>query len=44
MIITEGRNRQIRRMAEKVGLEVGKLRRLRIGPVKLGGPARRPVA
>jgi pseudouridine synthase len=36
MIITEGRNRQIRRMAEKVGLEVDKLRRLRIGPIQLG--------
>ncbi len=36
MTITEGRNRQIRRMAEKVGLEVGKLRRLRIGPIDLG--------
>jgi 23S rRNA pseudouridine2605 synthase len=39
MTITEGRNRQIRRMAEKVGLEVGKLKRLRIGPIELGSLA-----
>ncbi len=39
MTLTEGRNRQIRRMAEKVGLEVARLRRLRVGPVELGGLA-----
>jgi pseudouridine synthase len=39
MTITEGRNRQIRRMAEKVGLEVAKLKRLRIGPIELGNLA-----
>ncbi|MBR3422841.1 MAG: rRNA pseudouridine synthase [Ruminococcus sp.] len=34
--IKEGRNRQIRRMCEAVGLEVARLRRISIGPVKLG--------
>lgn len=34
--IKEGRNRQIRRMCEAVGLEVARLRRTSIGPVKLG--------
>lgn len=36
MIIREGRNRQIRKMCEAVGLEVARLRRTAIGPVKLG--------
>ena len=36
LVITEGRNRQIRRMCEKLGFEVKKLRRTRIGNVKLG--------
>lgn len=36
MTIREGRNRQIRRMCEAVGLEVARLRRISIGPVKLG--------
>ena len=35
-ILKEGRNRQIRRMCEQVGLEVTDLYRLRIGPLKLG--------
>jgi 23S rRNA pseudouridine2604 synthase len=35
--LTEGRNRQIRRMAELVGLRVVDLHRVRIGPLKLGG-------
>ena len=35
-VLTEGRNRQIRRMCELVGLEVTDLFRLRIGPLKLG--------
>lgn len=34
--IKEGRNRQIRRMCEAVGLEVARLRRISIGPIKLG--------
>jgi len=34
--ITEGRNRQVRRMMEAVGLTVEKLRRTSIGPIKLG--------
>lgn len=35
MIIREGRNRQIRKMCEAVNLEVKRLRRTMIGPVKL---------
>lgn len=34
--IYEGRNRQIRKMCEAVGLEVARLRRVSIGPIKLG--------
>lgn len=34
--IKEGRNRQIRKMCEAVGLEVARLRRIIIGPLKLG--------
>jgi len=34
--IKEGRNRQIRKMCEAVGLEVARLRRISVGPVKLG--------
>lgn len=34
--IKEGRNRQIRKMCEAVGLEVARLRRVSIGPIKLG--------
>ncbi len=34
--IKEGKNRQIRRMCEAVGLEVIRLRRTAVGPVKLG--------
>ncbi|MCD7958072.1 MAG: rRNA pseudouridine synthase [Ruminococcus sp.] len=34
--IHEGKNRQIRRMCEAVGLEVARLRRISIGPLKLG--------
>lgn len=36
MTIYEGKNRQIRRMCEAVGLEVARLRRVSIGPIKLG--------
>lgn len=35
-VLTEGRNRQIRRMAEAVGLHVVDLFRTRIGPLQLG--------
>ncbi|MBQ8296434.1 MAG: rRNA pseudouridine synthase [Ruminococcus sp.] len=34
--IKEGRNRQIRKMCEAVGLEVARLRRISIGPLRLG--------
>lgn len=35
-VLTEGRNRQIRRMCELAGLEVTDLLRIRIGPLELG--------
>ena len=34
--IGEGKNRQIRRMCDAVGLEVARLRRVSVGPIKLG--------
>ena len=34
--IQEGRNRQIRKMCEAVGLEVARLKRTAVGPLKLG--------
>ncbi|MFH1711756.1 MAG: pseudouridine synthase [Patescibacteria group bacterium] len=36
IIITEGRNRQIRRMCEKLGYQVVSLKRVRIANIKLG--------
>ncbi len=35
IVLREGRNRQIRRMLESVGIGVRRLRRLRIGPLRL---------
>ena len=37
IVIREGRNRQIRKMCDAVGLEVARLKRISIGGVKLGG-------
>ena len=34
--IQEGRNRQVRRMCEAVGLTVARLKRTSVGPLKLG--------
>ncbi len=36
IVITQGKNRQVRRMCEAVGLEVARLKRTAIGPVRLG--------
>ena len=36
IILYEGRNRQIRKMCEAVGLEVARLKRTAVGSVKLG--------
>jgi pseudouridine synthase len=37
--LTEGKNRQIRRMAAKVGMDVTDIQRLRLGPLGLAGLA-----
>jgi pseudouridine synthase len=39
LTVHEGRNRQIHRMAEALGLSVLKLQRVRYGPLKVGGMA-----
>ena len=39
MVLYEGRNRQIRRMCEAAGLEVARLRRIRIGSITVNGIA-----
>ncbi|MFA5658905.1 MAG: pseudouridine synthase, partial [Oscillospiraceae bacterium] len=36
MVIREGKNRQIRKMCEAVGLEVARLKRTSVGPLRLG--------
>ncbi|MBI2638772.1 rRNA pseudouridine synthase [Candidatus Peregrinibacteria bacterium] len=36
MILYEGRNRQIRRLCQRAGIHIEKLKRIRIGPLELG--------
>ncbi len=44
IVITEGKNRQIRQMFEKIGFDVMKLQRVAIGQLKLGSLPRGEVA
>ena len=37
MVLTEGRNREIRRMAARIGHKVMSLKRIGFGPLRLGG-------
>jgi 23S rRNA pseudouridine2605 synthase len=36
IVLTEGRHRQVRRLCERAGLQIVKLRRVRLGPLDLG--------
>lgn len=44
IVITEGKNRQIRQMFEKIGFDVMKLQRVAVGRLRLGALARGEVA
>lgn len=44
IVITEGKNRQIRQMFEKIGFDVMKLQRVAIGQLKLGSLPRGEIA
>ena len=44
IILTEGRNRQIRRVAEKLGYRVTKLHRIAIGSITLDSPGKKALS
>ncbi|PWU15794.1 MAG: rRNA pseudouridine synthase [Bdellovibrio sp.] len=44
IVITEGKNRQIRQMFQKIGFDVLKLQRIAIGQLRLGGLPRGEIA